>query len=531
MGANNQIISNPSLEESILNSNQRTIHLKSIKVSSGFLSELASNLKTKCIQRISFKNVIINQMSNDDVLQILGEIIAHPGIYKFIMRSLKIATQESYQDWVDSGTLRLAVDRNYYSRNNIHFQGIREALRINWTLRHIEISGCRLDSQCVLYLMEGMKTNVSLQHLSLIECNINDTSCDSISSMLMYNSHLRELILRDNLISNFGMDAIVGALIRNQCLEVLDFRSRYHVVKSRRYISLFSLKYNTTLKYFMLSCWMVDDSLCFEIARILEYNQVIEFINFDDFKLTNTNAYTLGAALQKNQSIRLLRLRSMSDRAMSYFIRALTFNQSITTLIIKLRDNADISLHREIADMLRHNQSIKIFGIRGGYLFWKSLEGLCYNQSIHTLMILLKSKWKHLNTDCRVIKCGNCRLKSGIPKIIKLMHYNQNLTRILTYMDYYLTSKLHKILIKNRSKSQLNEPVQYSMLSLKVRAADVYNKTHKYMPPLELIPEGIIDLLGKKSEAYIYGDVDFGAYRANRMYPTHELIFPFFWNY
>lgn len=512
MGANNQIVSQSN--QLTLNSRSKKASLKSVRIPSSYLSKFTRYAETRNTHIISLSDVTIDLIDDVDLMECMAHLMMCPKLYSFTWSSVKVAAKSYFQVWTDPRTPRFSIDYDFYVQHSADFGAIKYALDFARNLRIVDLSEFKLDFKCVSHLMQGMTNNTSIQSLSLIDCNINDESFSCFKQMLQRNSHLRELIMKDNLISNWGMTMIVMALAYNQSLEVLDLRSRYFVIKRKCFTSVFALRYNSTLRYLLLSAWMVNSELCQEMADMLMYNQTIEFINFDDFTFTSEDAQILANSLRNNSSFRLLRLKS-TKQYLGYFVIALAYNLSVKTLIFE-NDNGYSWF--EVSTMLQHNSSLEVLYINCASDFGNAFAGLEYNQKVWKIGIMCEPEANHQeNSVCRFWRCKTCAFKTGIYRLLVAMCYNSTVRELETQMDAYVPLKLKEILAINRKRFTENSLGE--MGSLMMLAAKVYVKTHYLMPASEIIPEEVGEILEEvRDKEYIKRDAEFGTHQLSKMY-------------
>ncbi|XP_074854068.1 NACHT, LRR and PYD domains-containing protein 3-like isoform X1 [Carettochelys insculpta] len=103
------------------------------------------------------------------------------------------------------------------------------ALRINQSLKELELSGNELGDSGMKFLCEGLKhSTCELQKLVLWDCHLTDACCEDLSSLLSTNQSLRELNLSSNNLSYSGVKLLCEGLKHSDSkLEKLDLSENH----------------------------------------------------------------------------------------------------------------------------------------------------------------------------------------------------------------------------------------------------------------------------------------------------------------
>jgi len=127
-------------------------------------------------------------------------------------------------------------------------KSIADALKVNRTLEHLDISCNIIGDTFVHHMAEGLKSNSGLKYLDLWKCGITAEGGNSIADALEVNRTLEHLNISCNNIGDIGFVHIAEALKSNHALKRLELADCEPTEKGLTVLSI-SLVENKCLQY------------------------------------------------------------------------------------------------------------------------------------------------------------------------------------------------------------------------------------------------------------------------------------------
>ena len=235
---------------------------------------------------------------------------------------------------INSSLKKLNISDNHLTSNGLSY--LSDALKINTGLDTLDISSLReINAEGMRYISESLKINKNLTEINISRNSRMDAkSIQYLSEFLKSNKSLRKIVLSSNKIKEEGMKFLSNSLILNSSLESIDLSINKIGSKGLKYLSD-CLKINSSLKEIDIS-----DNRC------TEKEPIIYFL----------------ASLQKNSSVEKIFLTYFFDGSFPFIhvYKLLKNNNSIVNF------KHSFSFNQEEKNLLEHlilcNQKSNFFG-------------------------------------------------------------------------------------------------------------------------------------------------------------------------
>ncbi|CAF2883503.1 unnamed protein product [Rotaria sp. Silwood2] len=182
-----------------------------------------------------------------------------------------------------------------------------------------------------------------------------------------YNEDNILIQLNSQKLSDQDMETIVKHAIQKRQCTFFDLRGK-EIVSEGMPILASALSVNSKLHTLYLHGNRLFDKGIYSLAQVLtSNNQTLEILGLNSIGLTDVGAEDLGVMLQKNRTLTRLQLEAneISDRGIVYLNEALKkYNTTLQQLEMaenKFVSDSSVDL---LAEMIKHNRSLKIFDIR-----------------------------------------------------------------------------------------------------------------------------------------------------------------------
>ena len=239
-----------------------------------------------------------------------------------------------------SAISKLDLSENQIQDSEDGLSHLCQALTTNTSLVELNLSNCRLHDTCGPALCHMLETNKTLTALNLSwNPSIADHNVAGIAEGLRVNHSLKCLNLRWCGIHDTGMKRLADCLMVNDSLEELNLWFNTISPEAARGFSDM-LKQNSILKKLDVSQCELTDEAVKPLARALEVNSSLEELDLslnDD--LTDTALVALGESLKRNTRLKRLRIgsyayveRTTTVNGWRQFVQCLKDNHSLELL-------------------------------------------------------------------------------------------------------------------------------------------------------------------------------------------------------
>jgi hypothetical protein len=187
-------------------------------------------------------------------------------------------------------------------------KAIAEALKINTTLKLLNLGSGMIFREGAIAIAEALKINKTLTEMYLEINNIGDDGAKALAEALIVNETLLKLSLRDNFIRSDGIVAIANALIENKTLLYLDLGLLYSFEDQVGIIAIGNaLEINRTLTELNL-CHTINNESAKVIAEALKKNNTLTKLNLSENKIESDGGIAIADALKINTKLLELNL-------------------------------------------------------------------------------------------------------------------------------------------------------------------------------------------------------------------------------
>jgi Ran GTPase-activating protein (RanGAP) involved in mRNA processing and transport len=250
----------------------------------------------------------------------------------------------------EDGSSVASVD---FSSNQMTDTGVRslaEMLRVNTTLKDLNLSHNYFYDDGVAALGEALRVNATLTRLVLSYNSAGDNGAASLAAALLVNTGLKDLQLRRASIGLAGATALAEALMVNRTLTSVDLGFNEDIRNAGAVKFAHMLEDNSTLRSLDLSACNIKDLGANAIGQALQDNTALTSLDLSYNKLTDECLALIAAAMtRENASLlnlnlcraaanakALLEQSSDGSRPVATKLRLLLFSQDV----IASEDNA-----------------------------------------------------------------------------------------------------------------------------------------------------------------------------------------------
>ena len=207
------------------------------------------------------------------------------------------------------------------------------ALRVNTSLRSLNLSGNFFGNEVANSLSQALRVNTCLTSLNLSRNSIGCEGANSLSQALRVNTSLTSLHLHDNSIGDKGANFLSQALRVNASLTFLDLSKNLIGDEGANSLSQ-ALRVNTSLTFLDLSKNLIGDEGANSLSQALRVNTSLTFLDLSGNLIGDEGANSLSQALRVNTSLTFLDLSGnfIGDEGANSLSQALRVNTSLTFL-------------------------------------------------------------------------------------------------------------------------------------------------------------------------------------------------------
>jgi Ran GTPase-activating protein (RanGAP) involved in mRNA processing and transport len=314
-------------------------------------------------------------MSSSGLAAIAEALKTNTSLQKLVMRLERVGTDRGAVLVQDSAVCNLADALEIHPTLELlaiysvgmgddGARAIAKALRMQHSLKHLDMSDNPLTVAGVAAVADALKTNSTLEILYLQNVAMEEDGARAIAEALLTNPSLQVLDISDNHIGTAGVSAVANALATNNalkkislCMVELELEAALAIAKA--------LRTNRSLKELDMSFndLSVDEAVV-AIASTLETNNTLEEIRLQDVGMTAVGVRAISRALRANQSLKLLDLshNDFTDHwhvgIMEDFALTLARNVSLEALLLSYSGLNSRGIEA-LARALRTNQTLR----------------------------------------------------------------------------------------------------------------------------------------------------------------------------
>ncbi|XP_065917500.1 NLR family CARD domain-containing protein 3-like isoform X1 [Dysidea avara] len=193
------------------------------------------------------------------------------------------------------------------SNNNLSYDGavdISECLTVHCTLVELNISSCNIICKGAVAIFKSMHSNTSIQVLSVLNNHLS-TSAITIREFLKVNKSLLHLDISANNITCEGTKTIIEGLKTNKTLTELHMSSNHIANKGAKAIAI-ALDFNTVLLKLDISDNKITDEGVTAIGNNLKTNPTLLEFDISMNNITDEGAKVFAEIIQMNKTLQSL---------------------------------------------------------------------------------------------------------------------------------------------------------------------------------------------------------------------------------
>ena len=219
---------------------------------------------------------------------------------------------------------------------------IERMLKVNRTLKMLNLSECGFTSELASYFAKGLAQNHSVRKVILHSNNIGSTGTVSIFKSLEHNTSLEELDLSENWPLAEGDSDAVGCTIErilnvNRTLKVLNLPECGFISELASYFAK-GLAQNHSVRKVILHSNNIGSTGAVSIFKSLEHNTSLEELDLsENWPLAEGDSEAVGCAIERilkvNRTLKVLNLSgcNVTDSIVKHILTALMKNTSLVT--------------------------------------------------------------------------------------------------------------------------------------------------------------------------------------------------------
>ena len=252
---------------------------------------------------------------------------------------------------------------------------ITEAIKVNKTLLKLDALGTKIHED---FISDCLKINKSLKELNISKNEITSNGAQEIATAIRVNTTLEKLDLSCNEISNDGVRFISDGLNNyNNSLQELNISKNKITSEGAKYIGD-AIRVNTTLEKLDLSCNSVSDDGAAAISDSLQLNKSLQELNMSRNEITSEGTKKIAQVIHMNTTLKHLDLsiNKIGDDGAKFISDGLKSNTSLQELNISYNNitNKGIKVIAE-AIQISFKLTLQNINISKNHI---SIEGLVY---------------------------------------------------------------------------------------------------------------------------------------------------------
>ncbi len=208
----------------------------------------------------------------------------------------------------------IASSLEFDSKGKDGIYALADALKVNNTIKIIDLSWNNLGDEGACYLANSLIANNSLRGLVIESNGIDNLGAAAIASALLVNASLEALYLGNNNIGPIGAGAIADSLKTNTALKSLYLGNTHIGANGAKKIGE-ALKINTTLVLLNLGDNRVETEGVIALAEGMRKNTTLECFTMSQMVCNSDKNQIIAAALHDNYTINSLAFQIPFDRA------------------------------------------------------------------------------------------------------------------------------------------------------------------------------------------------------------------------
>ena len=216
-------------------------------------------------------------------------------------------------------------------------QALTTMLRVNETIKHLDLSGNWYFSNLGACVFQGLQHNTTLVHLNLSYIGLVPTedTAQALTTMLQINKTIKHLDLSGNwYFSDKGAYFVFQGLQHNTTLVHLNLRYTGLVATEDTAQALTTmLQINKTIKHLDLSMNLTfSDSGAYCVCQGLKHNTSLVYLDLSSTKITDKGAEYIAQALKYNCSLKTLNLsqNQITDNGFAFIDKSLETNTTLS---------------------------------------------------------------------------------------------------------------------------------------------------------------------------------------------------------
>eukprot|EP00434_Breviolum_minutum_P029065 symbB.v1.2.025710.t2/scaffold2513.1/size77311/3 len=291
------------------------------------------------------EDLVLKGLPVSEIIELAFALPHYKNLKSIRMENFRCGPEEAKalgQALARSGIEKLELHAGDAETDCLMAEAIGEALKINMTLTHVDLSNNLIGTEGLKALVEALKINKAVTQINLSNNNLGPEVAKVLAEVLDANATVMRIELQTNFIGPDGAKAIAEALKLNKTVTHINLSdNNFGVVDGLGPLQAIAeaLKVNTALKCIHLSHIGFLDEGAQVIAEALMSNRTLTCINLSYNKIWPHGAQAIAAALRANYCLTdiILRGNFVEDEGAKDF--ADTFKVNKTMIRIDLSDN------------------------------------------------------------------------------------------------------------------------------------------------------------------------------------------------
>lgn len=266
-----------------------------------------------------------------------------------------------------------------------------EALTVNETLKHLELTGCNINGGNAESLAEALEKNKGLRELELSCCHIDDGSAEALARGLGENSTLQTINLKRNPVTVRGVTAFCRMLRTNKTLKKALFCEVEGTEQERASLS-FQMAKNKGYSRILMT-WAEPDIPPLSAAVALPAESPTELHLTSSAELNESAICTLLENLATNTQVKILSIEigAQHRETTDALCAALALNRTLQCLEFTIaNDNSDCGLFAKVAKALIVNETLSELHLKSSEISLRSLKSVAFMLSKNTTITKLE---------------------------------------------------------------------------------------------------------------------------------------------